>query len=156
MSVQETNPQNPPPAASSSPPPPPPMPPSTLDYIYAWGESPFPPTLLATLIAPLHMRPFRPLPMLFPPVLLFTTYLNLLDPKYKRDAAGLSATWAGLYLVLAAARKQKLKNKFTVRGAVRGAAMGVGCANLVAGGSVYMFGLRNKQARSGDGDGDRV
>ncbi|KAI5296538.1 Hsp70 suppressor, GTPase facilitates ribosomal subunit dissociation [Ascosphaera pollenicola] len=83
--------------------------------------------------------------MLFPPVLLFTTYLNLLDPRFKQDAAGLSATWAGLYLVLAARRSQKLKNKFSVRGAVRGAAMGVGFANLVAGGTVYMFGVRERK-----------
>lgn len=78
--------------------------------------------------------------MLFPPALLFTSYVNLLD--HKVDAAGISAAWSGLYLLLAARRKQQFRNKWNARGLVRGAAMGVGLANLVGGGMVYMLGLR--------------
>lgn len=42
--------------------------------------------------------------MLFPPVLLFASYLNL--SNYKTDAAGLTAAWSGLYALLAMRRKQ--------------------------------------------------
>ncbi|KAK2741806.1 hypothetical protein FQN55_008180 [Onygenales sp. PD_40] len=128
---------------------PPPQKQSLMQYARAWGESPFPPTLLATLIAAQHMRPFQPLPMLFPPALLFTTYLNLLE--YKVDAAGVSAAWSGLYLLLAAKRKQKFVQKWGARGIVRGGAMGLGFANMVSGGLVYMLGERRK--RGGEGDG---
>ncbi|PGH36297.1 hypothetical protein GX50_00802 [[Emmonsia] crescens] len=120
---------------------------SLMQYARAWGENPFPPTLLATLIAAQHMRPFQPLPMLFPPALLFTTYLNLLD--YKVDAAGVSAAWSGLYLLLAAKRKRPFMQKWGARGIVRGAAMGLGFANMVSGGLVYMLGKR----RGDDGEG---
>lgn len=101
-------------------------------------ESSFPPTLLATLITPLHARPFQPLPMLFPPLLLFTTYLNL--NGYVNDAAGASAAWSGIYLLLANRRKQAFTTKFGARGLVRGAAMGVAAVNLIGGGLVYAMG----------------
>ncbi|PGH03799.1 hypothetical protein AJ79_07275 [Helicocarpus griseus UAMH5409] len=126
---------------------PPPSKQSLIQYARAWGENPFPPTLLATLVAAQHLRPFQPLPMLFPPALLFTTYLNLLD--YKVDAAGVSAAWSGLYLLLAAKRKQKFMQKWGARGIVRGAAMGLGFTNMVSGGLVYMIGKR----RGDDGEG---
>jgi hypothetical protein len=67
-------------------------------------ENSVPPALLATLIAAQHMRPFQPLPMMFPPVLLFSSYLNLSD--FKTDAAGITAAWSGLYGLLAMRRKQ--------------------------------------------------
>ena len=67
-------------------------------------ENPLPPTLLATLITAQHMRPFQPLPMIFPPILLFSSYLNI--NSYKIDAAGVTAAWSGLYLLLASRRKQ--------------------------------------------------
>jgi hypothetical protein len=67
-------------------------------------ENPLPPTLLATLITAQHMRPFQPLPMIFPPILLFSSYLNI--NSYKIDAAGITAAWSGLYLLLASRRKQ--------------------------------------------------
>ncbi|KKY14542.1 putative conserved hypothetical protein [Diplodia seriata] len=60
----------------------------------AWGDNPLPATLTATLITAQHMRPFQPLPMLFPPVLLLSSYLNL--NGYKKDAAGMTAAWSGL------------------------------------------------------------
>lgn len=88
--------------------------------------------------------------MLFPPALLFTSYVNLQD--HKVDAAGISAAWSGIYLLLAGRRKQqKIMNKFGARGMVRGAAMGVGFANMVGGGLVYMFGKRRPED-----DGDSV
>lgn len=67
-------------------------------------ENSVPPTLLATLITAQHARPFQPLPMLFPPVLLFSSYLNL--SNFKTDAAGMTAAWSGLYAILAMRRNQ--------------------------------------------------
>src|SRR5690242_13690203 len=62
---------------------------------------------LASLITAQHFRPFQPLPMLFPPVLLFSSYLNL--SNYKTDAAGITAAWSGLYALLAIRRSQVSK-----------------------------------------------
>lgn len=42
--------------------------------------------------------------MMFTPVLLFSSYLNLSD--YKTDAAGITAAWSGLYGLLALRRSQ--------------------------------------------------
>jgi hypothetical protein len=67
-------------------------------------ENSVPPTLLATLITAQHARPFQPLPMLFPPILLFSSYLNL--SNYKTDSAGITAAWSGLYALLAIRRSQ--------------------------------------------------
>ncbi|TKA55863.1 hypothetical protein B0A49_10203 [Cryomyces minteri] len=87
---------------------------STIQSLKAWGENPLPPTLLETLITAQHIRPFQPLPMLFPPVLLFTTYLNI--NGYKADSAGATAAWSGLYMILAGRRRQKFGAKFGARG----------------------------------------
>lgn len=81
--------------------------------------------------------------MLFPPVLLFTTYLNL--QGYKTDAAGASAAWSGLYMVLASRRKHAIKEWASVRGGIRGATLAVCAANLVGGGVAYVFGKRDKE-----------
>jgi hypothetical protein len=112
--------------------------------------SPLPPMLLATLITALHARPFRTLPMLFPPVLLFSTYLNL--SNFTVDSAGLTAAWSGLYLLLARRKKvaganfgSRIGNTFGARGLTRGAAMILAGANVVGGGVTYAFGLRSKQ-----------
>lgn len=87
--------------------------------------------------------------MLLPPVLLFSTYLNLSD--YKVDAAGITAAWSGLYLIMANRRKapgagmrQRLGSKFSARGLTRGAAMTVAGANVVGGGLTYAFGKRKE------------
>ncbi|KAE9990881.1 hypothetical protein EG327_000815 [Venturia inaequalis] len=77
---------------------------SAVQKIRNWGESSFPPTLLATLVTAQHFKPFQTLPMLFPPVLLLSSYLNI--NGFKTDAAGISAAWSGLYLLLAMRRKQ--------------------------------------------------
>ena len=69
-----------------------------------YAENSVPPMAIATLIAAQHLRPVQPLPLLFAPVLLFTSYMNLRG--YKTDAAGASAAWAGLYMLLASRRTQ--------------------------------------------------
>jgi hypothetical protein len=105
-----------------------------------------PPTLLATFIAAQHLRPLQYLPMVFPPVLLFSTYLNLSD--YKTDAAGISAAWSGLYLLLARRRKQPFMKKWGVRGVVRGTTIGLCLANLVSQGFVYAIGRKSAKPES--------
>jgi hypothetical protein len=108
--------------------------------------------LLATLVTALHARPFQPLPMIFPPVLLFSTYLNLSD--YKVDSAGLTAAWSGLYLLLARRRtvvganfSARLGSKFGARGLTRGAAMGLAGMNVVGCGMTYAFGRRDQEEK---------
>jgi len=122
---------------------------TVISYATDWGSSPLPPMLLATFITALHARPFRPLPMLFPPVLLFSAYLNL--SNFTVDSAGLTAAWSGLYLLLARRRKvaganfgSRIGNKFGARGLTRGAAMILAGANVVGGGITYAFGRRIK------------
>jgi len=116
---------------------------SAVHLAKQWGESPLPPMLLATLITAQHMRPFQAVPMLFAPVLLFNTYLNL--QNFKIDSAGLTAAWSGLYLVLAGRRRQDFMKKWGTRGIVRGATMGICLANVVGGGLAYTFGKRTKE-----------
>ncbi|KAM3510776.1 hypothetical protein MY11210_005557 [Beauveria gryllotalpidicola] len=112
---------------------------TVLQRIDDWGTSSLPPSLLATLVTALHARPMQPLPLfLFTPTLLFSSYLNL--SGFTTASAGLTAAWSGLYALLALRRPQGLRAKFTPRGLVRGAAVGLGAANAVAGGWVYMKG----------------
>ncbi|CAL3967549.1 hypothetical protein PZA11_003820 [Diplocarpon coronariae] len=117
-----------------------------------WGKSPLPPTLLATLITALYARPFKPLPMLFPPVLLFSAYLNL--SNFKVDSAGLTAAWSGLYLLLARRRKvaganfsSRLGAKYGARGMTRGSAMLLAGANVLGCGITYAFGSRKAEEK---------
>jgi hypothetical protein len=42
--------------------------------------------------------------MLFPPVFLFTSWMNI--NGFVIDAAGISAAWSGLYMLLALRRRQ--------------------------------------------------
>ncbi|KAG2024590.1 hypothetical protein GB937_003782 [Aspergillus fischeri] len=113
---------------------------SLMQRAKAWGENPFPPTLLASLITAQHMRPFQFMPMLFPPVLLFTSYANI--QGFKTDSAGISAAWSGLYLLLAGRRRQPLMKKWGARGIVRGTTMGLCLLNMVGGGLAYTLGKR--------------
>lgn len=106
-------------------------------------ENPVPPALLATLVFAQHARPLQPVPMLFPPLLLFSTYLNL--QGYKIDSAGTTAALSGTYLVLAGRRRLGFVNKFGARGIIRGATMGLCLANLIGGGLAYGFGSRSKE-----------
>jgi len=124
---------------------------SAISYARVWGESPVPPALLATLIAAQHARPPQFLPLLFPPALLFSTYLNI--NEYKIDAAGTSAAWSALYLLLARRRKHPLMQKWGTRGIIRGATMGLCVANLLGGGFVYAIGKRSNDASGKDGAG---
>lgn len=86
--------------------------------------------------------------MIFPPVLLFSTYLNL--NGYEVDSAGITSAWSGLYLLMARRRKNtgtggftgRLGSKFGARGLTRGAAMGLAAVNVVGGGVTYVFGKR--------------
>jgi hypothetical protein len=78
--------------------------------------------------------------MLFPPILLFSSYLNV--QGYKKDSAGLTSAWSAAYLVLARRRKQELRQRYGVRGMVRGATLGLCAVNVLAGGWVYVFGQR--------------
>lgn len=81
--------------------------------------------------------------MLFPPALLFTTYLNL--SGYKTDAAGTSAAWSVLYMLLASRRKHKIKEWASVRGGIRGATLALCAANAVGGGIAYATGRGGKE-----------
>lgn len=99
---------------------------------------------LATLITSLHYRPLQKLPLLFAPLLLFSSYLNVAG--FKIDSAGMTAAWSGLYVLLAARRRPaSLRNKWSLRGGVRAAAMGLGTVNTVAGGWAYMTGNRKAE-----------
>ena len=89
------------------------------------------------------MRPFQALPMIFPPVLLFTSYANL--HGYTVDSAGISAAWSGLYLLLAGRRKQPFMKKWGARGSVRGVTLGFCFANRVGGGVAYTLGKREEE-----------
>lgn len=81
----------------------------------------------------------QPLPLfLFTPTLLFSSYLNL--SGFTTASAGLTAAWSGLYALLALRRRQGLRGKFSIRGLVRGSAIGLGAANAAAGGWVYLNG----------------
>lgn len=86
--------------------------------------------------------------MIFPPLLLFSTYLNL--QGYKVDSAGTTAALSGSYLVLAGRRRLGFMNKFGARGLIRGATMGLCLANVVGGGLAYTFGSRSKEDKKGD------
>jgi len=101
--------------------------------------------VLATLVTAMHARPFQALPMIFPPVLVLSSYMNVAG--YVIDSAGLTAAWSGMYVLLALRRRQpSLRHKFTVKGLVRGTAMGLGTANCIAGGATYLAGNRQKEA----------
>lgn len=106
---------------------------------------------LATLVTALHWQPFQRLPMLFPPLLLFSSYLHVAG--FRTDAAGTAAAWSGLYVLLAVRRRRRpaaapapaLRRRFTARGGVRAAAVALGVVNCVAGGWVYATGDREAE-----------
>jgi len=88
--------------------------------------------------------------MLFPPVLLFSSYLNI--NSFAVDSAGLTAAWSGLYLLLARRRKvgsrsfsSGMASRFGARGLTRGAAMILAGVNVVGGGVTYTFGKRREE-----------
>jgi hypothetical protein len=101
-----------------------------------------PPAIHAILIAALHGRPAQPLPLLFAPALLFSSYVSLAG--FPTDSAGMTCAWSGLYTLLALRRKQRIVSKFSPRGIVRAGAMTLGLANSVAGGYAYTMGDRKR------------
>jgi len=126
---------------------------TAFSYAEHWGKSPLPPTVLATLVTALHARPFQTLPMLFPPILLFSTYLNL--SNFTIDSAGLTAAWSGLYLLLARRRKvaganfsARLTSKYGARGLTRGGAMVLAGLNVAGCGITYAFGRRKGEEKT--------
>ena len=103
------------------------------------------PTGLATMITALHMRPLQVRPMLFVPVLMFSSYINL--QGFKKDSAGISAAASGTYALLALRRSPgAFLKKFTVRGAVRGVAVGLALMNAAGCGWVYATTDRKTEA----------
>ncbi|KAK7977969.1 hypothetical protein PG996_004016 [Apiospora saccharicola] len=109
---------------------------TALSTLSAWGTHSMAPTGLATLITALHFRPLQKAPMLFVPVLLFSSYINL--QGFKKDSAGLTAAASGTYALLALRRSSaSFFKRFGVRGAVRGTAVLLGLANVAGCGWVY-------------------
>ncbi|KAK4133200.1 hypothetical protein BT67DRAFT_463150 [Trichocladium antarcticum] len=110
----------------------------------AWGTSSIPPMSLLTLLLAQHLRPPQALPLLLAPLLAFSSYLTLAG--FKTDGAGMTAAWSGMYVLLAARRRPaSLRSRFSLRGGVRGTAMGLGVANTVAGLYVYGTGDRKQE-----------
>ena len=79
--------------------------------------------------------------MLFPPILLFSSYLNI--NGYKRDAAGLTSAWSAAYLVLARRRKHAFRQRLGMMGLIRGATLALCVMNVISGGLVYAFGKKD-------------
>lgn len=104
--------------------------------------SSLPPAIQATLITALYGRPFKPLSFLFAPIFFFSTYVNLAG--FPTDSAAITCAWSGIYVLTALRRRQPLRAKFSPRGLVRGAAIGLGVANCVAGGYAYSIGDRKR------------
>jgi hypothetical protein len=80
--------------------------------------------------------------MLFPPVLLFSSYLNL--SGFKKDSAGLAGAWSAAYLLLALRRRQSIRSKLRLGGVVRGATIGLAAVNAVGGGYAYFTGKKQE------------
>ncbi|KAG9253705.1 uncharacterized protein F5Z01DRAFT_656497 [Emericellopsis atlantica] len=119
---------------------------SAVARLKGWGSSAVPPSVLATLVIGLHMRPRQPLALLlFPAPLFAATYFNLAG--YPTAAGGLTAAWSGLYALTAMRRRQGLRGRFSVRGGVRGLAVGLGLVNAAAGGLVWLTGDFEKDER---------
>ncbi|KAI1433237.1 hypothetical protein GGR50DRAFT_519397 [Xylaria sp. CBS 124048] len=122
-------------------------PPRTVkSQLEAWGNSSLAPVSLATLIAPLHLRPAQFFPLSFVPLLLFASYANL--QGFKIDSAGMTMAGSGTYALLALRRTPEggfRKRYMSVKGAVRGSAIALGVANAVAAGWVYATGNREEE-----------
>ena len=81
--------------------------------------------------------------MLFPPILLFSSYLNV--GGFKVDSAGITAAWSGIYLLLAARRKAGgIRQRFNTGGLVRGATVGMCLFNVATGAVAYGMGKRRE------------
>jgi hypothetical protein len=65
---------------------------------------------------------------------------------YKKDGAGLVGAQSGLYMLLAARRRHKIRDKFSPRGLLRGVTLGLCAFNVVSCGLAYAFGDRTNEA----------
>ncbi|CAK7265977.1 hypothetical protein SEPCBS119000_001786 [Sporothrix epigloea] len=137
---------------------------SMMEKLNAWGSSALPPMGLATLVAALHARPLQPLPLFFAPALMFAGYVNVAG--YAIDAAGMTAAWSGLYVLLslrgrrsqsgilsrawtpASLRTSTRRINTPARRAVGAAAMALGSVNCAAGAVTYMSGNRAKETEA--------
>ena len=99
-------------------------------------ESPIVPTGTASLIFAQAVRPAQYISLLFPPILLGSTYLNILD--LKSDSAGITASWSALYLILSQRRQQMLAQKLGWRGLIRGGTQATCMMNVLSCGYVYV------------------
>jgi len=133
----------------ATPMPDPPASAMSLSGLKAWGTSSMAPTGLATLITAMHFRPLQVRPMLFVPILIFSSYANL--QTFRIDSAGITAAASGTYALLALRRRQPGSSLFgttlTVRGGVRAAAIGLALVNTLAGAWVYATGDREAEKR---------
>src|SRR6185437_1941178 len=101
-------------------------------------ENSFNPVLLATLIAPQHLRPLRFPGVLFPPLLLGDAYVSLNDRK--APAAGFLAATSALYMTLALRRPRGVtvrRRWMSVRGGLRAASVAFCAVDVVAGGLAW-------------------
>ncbi|KAI1452279.1 hypothetical protein F4805DRAFT_462921 [Annulohypoxylon moriforme] len=117
---------------------------SIKEQIERWGNYSLAPTIQGTLIMALHTKPFQWRPTLLVPILLFSSYINI--QGFKIDSAGITASASGTYALLAMRRRPAtFMSRFSARGLVRGAAVGLGFANAVASGWVYAISDRKKE-----------
>jgi hypothetical protein len=101
-------------------------------------ENSFNPVLLATLIAPQHLRPLRFPGALFPPLLLGDAYVSLAG--HKAPAAGFLAGASALYAALALRRPRGATARrrwLSVRGGLRAASVAFCAVDVVAGGLAW-------------------
>jgi hypothetical protein len=91
--------------------------------------------LVATLIAPQHLRPAQPLGLALCGCFIGTSFLSL--HGYKSDAGGMLAASSGLYALLAMRRRFSVRDRFGPRGVLRGVTVGLCAVNFVSGILVY-------------------
>ncbi|KAL9124926.1 MAG: hypothetical protein Q9217_005796 [Psora testacea] len=91
--------------------------------------------MLASMVLAQALRPPQYLMLLFPPVLLLSTYVNILD--LKEESAAITGSWSALYYVLSRRRKQEITQKLTYRGLIRGGTQATCLMNILGCGYVY-------------------
>lgn len=126
-------------------------------------DNSFNPIIQASLIASQHLRPVNFIGgILLPGSLLASSYVSVAG--YKKDAAGIIAAQSGLYILLASRRRwvccaycnrrsgqrswlisQRVREKLSPRGIIRGGTLALCALNVVACGISYTFGDRAKE-----------
>ena len=92
--------------------------------------------MLASMVLAQALRPPQYLMLVFPPVLLLSTYVNILD--FKEESAAITGSWSALYYVLSRRRKQEFRQKLTYRGLIRGGTQATCMMNVLGCGYVYV------------------